>query len=113
MSEPWFDGNVWGWLPGTLLGVAGGIWGSLLGVLAPRGKGKTLLMGACFLMLAIASVMMAAGLVGWTTGQPWLVWYPLLLPGILTLAVLGPLGFVARTRYREAELRRMQAQELE
>jgi hypothetical protein len=40
MAERWFDAMQWAWLPGTLLGVLGGLWGSLAGVLAPKGKAR-------------------------------------------------------------------------
>ena len=42
MSEPWFDPNRYAWIPGTALGVLGGILGSMAGVLAPRGRAKGL-----------------------------------------------------------------------
>ena len=39
MNEPWFDPNSYAWIPGTLLGTLSGLWGALVGTLAPRGKG--------------------------------------------------------------------------
>src|SRR5208282_6233215 len=40
------------------------------------------------------------------------VWYALILPGCIGLAVLGPLPPVAIMAYRQAELRKMQARDL-
>ena len=55
MNEPWFNPNLYAWIPGTLLGVLGGTWGALVGTLAPRGKAKGLVVGGLFLLL-LASV---------------------------------------------------------
>ena len=40
MSEPWFDANSYAWIPGTLLGTLGGLWGALVGTLRPGARGK-------------------------------------------------------------------------
>ena len=112
MSEPWFDANQWGWLPGTALGVLGGLWGALAGTLAPHGRGKALVWGTYWVLLAAGGLLLAAGVVAVAGGQPYGVWYGLLLPGVLVLAVVAPLGVVARNRFRMAEERRMRAQDL-
>ena len=111
MSAPWFD-PTWAWLPGTAFGVIGGLWGSLVGVLAPRGKGKGLIVATYAVLMVAGVAMLMAGLYGLIDDQPYGVWYGLLLPGVITLLVLGPLGLVARLRYREAEFRKMHATEM-
>ncbi|HJZ90805.1 MAG TPA: hypothetical protein VKE40_08010 [Gemmataceae bacterium] len=113
MSEPWYDPNMWSWVPGTAVGVAGGLWGSLLGTLAPRGKGKGLIRASYVVLMVSGIALLAAGAYAAATGQPWGIWYGLLLPGIITLAVVGPLGWVAGRAYRHAEERKMRAQEFE
>jgi hypothetical protein len=45
MTEPWFDPNLYAWIPGTALGIAGGVLGSLGGVLAPRGRARGVVLG--------------------------------------------------------------------
>ncbi len=45
------------------------------------------------------------------TGQPYGVWYSLLLPGLLLTALMGTMTPVIRLRYRQAEHRRLQAEE--
>ena len=113
MNEPWFDANLWGWLPGTAIGMAGGIWGSLVGVFASRGQGKALVWLSYWFMLAIgASLLVAAGL-AYANEQPWPISYSLALPGVIVLLVLVPLGFVAARVYRQAEERKMRAAEFE
>jgi uncharacterized membrane protein (DUF4010 family) len=89
MPEPWFD-PMWGFLPGTLLQVLGSLWA----------------------LETICALMLAAGIIGYITGQPYGVWYGLSLAGLLGVVVLGVNHPVIARRYRQAEERRMQAQEL-
>jgi hypothetical protein len=65
-----------------------------------------------FLGLAVGVGALVTGLVALACGQPYGVWYPLLI-GSFPLAVLASVFvFVARHRYRQVELRKMQAEEL-
>lgn len=112
MSEPWFDPNLYAWIPGTLLGVAGGILGSLAGTLAPRGKGKGLVLSCFALALTASAILLIAGIVAFIQAQPYGVWYGLGLPGLLGCTVLGALFPMILKRYREAEERRLAAQDL-
>ncbi len=112
MNEPWFNPNLYAWIPGTLLGVLGGLWGSLVGVLAPQGKAKPFVLGSLVLLLAACAACLTLGVLAILEHQPYGVWYGLLLPGVIGLGVLGPLTPVALMRYREAENRKMQARDL-
>ncbi len=112
MSEPWFN-PMWSWVPGTALGVLGGVWGSLVGILGSKGKGKDLIWASYWLFLVVGAVVLVFGIVAVASGQPYAIWYALLLPGALILLVIAPLGLVLRKSQRAAEQRRMQAQELE
>ncbi len=106
MSEPWFDASHLAWLPGTLLGVFGGLWGALVGVLAPQGKGRPFVLGFGWLLFGASLLLLAAGLTALVSGQPYGVWYGLGLGGLIGAVVLGPILPVVRKRYREAEERR-------
>ena len=64
-------------------------------------------------MIVGGLALTATGLYALAAGQPYSIWFFLLMPGVLALCIFGPLGFVARNGYRQAELRRMQAQEFE
>lgn len=110
MTEPWFNPSYWAWLPGTLLGCLSGLWGALVGILAPQGKAKRLVFGFGLLIVAVSLDSLVAGLVALANAQPYGVWYGLLLPGgaAILVAALFP---VVRVRYREAEQRRMQAED--
>lgn len=100
------------WIPGTVLGLLGGLYGALAGFLAPRGRGRALVLGmgifidgACFLML-IAGIVLLAG------GFPYDAWYPWLLTGVIgSLTITGVLPMIFK-RYRDAELRRMDAMDI-
>lgn len=114
MAEPWFDPIRWSWLPGTALGVVGGVIGTLAGVLNARAPGVVI--GSLWVMLLGSAALLVAAIVALTQGQPYGVWYGLGLPGLLGtlmgacfLIFLGP---VIRQAGREHEERRMQARDL-
>src|SRR5262249_35423983 len=111
MNEPWFDPNRWAWLPGTLLGCLGGLWGALAGTLAPQGKARHLVLGFGLLLWGLSVVLLVTGLVALCTGQPYGVWYGLGLGGLIGAVALGPALPLVRKRYREAEERRIQAED--
>lgn len=112
MTEPWFDPNHFAWIPGTVLGVAGGVLGSLVGVLAPQGKCKGLVMGMICVVMGLGLALLIAGIVALVQKQPYGVWYGLLLPGLMVPILLGTMIPLVRRRYREAELRKASARDL-
>jgi hypothetical protein len=97
---------------GAGVGVLGGILGPMAGVLAPRGKAKGLVLGLHGTVVVLGVIVLIAGIVAVSTGQPRHVWYPLLLGGGILTCVMGGLFPVVLGRYRAAEQRRMQAAEL-
>ena len=104
----WWSGSVGGWIGGglgTLLGLVGAVVGTLCGI----GRGRGVVTALLVAMAAVGVVCLMAGLVAVVMGQPYAVYYPLLLIGFLA-SVLGLGGIpVSRKRIAEAELRRMQA----
>jgi len=66
-----------------------------------------------WLFLIAGAAFVILGIVAATGGQPYGVWYGLLLPGVLIFLVVGPLGIVIRRSQRLAEQRKMQAQEFQ
>lgn len=113
--EPWWSDQMAGMvggIGGSILGILGGTLGTLGGILAPRGKCKTLILSLFAGSAVLGVCILLAGLVAVVLRQPWGVWYPLLLMGFLLSAVVGPLTFVMRNAYRQAEMRRLEAEEL-
>ena len=112
MTQPWFDPNAYAWIPGTLLGGAGAVEGMLSGLLASRGKCKTLVMVVHFAILLGCGILLALGIVAWRMGQPYGIWYGLGFPGLLGLVIFTPLTWVVRRQYVQAELRKSMAEDL-
>lgn len=109
MTQPWFNPNLYAWIPGTFLGVAGGIWGSLVGVMAPRGRAKRFVLGFSLVLTIIAAGLLAAGVIAFFEGQPYGIWYGLGFPGLMVIVLVNVLLPVVRRRYRQAEEYRMAA----
>ena len=112
---PWWnaqDGNFYGALAGTAIGLAGGALGILVGLLAPRGKAKRLVFGALALLIAVGGFALLAGLAALINGQPRHVWYPLVLVGGIVTFVLPIQVPMIRARYRAAEMRKLEAEAL-
>lgn len=112
MIEPWFDANVYSFIPGVAMGVVGATLGVLAGVLAPQGRAKRLVVGVYLAVIVVSVGLLGTAVVALATGQPYGVWYGLGLPGLIGVAVFGPLYGVVRKRYREAETRRLSAADL-
>ncbi len=113
MSEPWFDAAKYGWAFGTIYGCAAGLFGGLCGTLAPKGKGRALVVGGLWLFVGLAVIFLAAGAYAYFDGQPYGIWYCLVLPGVLGIIIFPANAPMILKRYREAEERRMSAQDLE
>jgi uncharacterized membrane protein HdeD (DUF308 family) len=115
MSEPWFDENQFGALFGAIggggFGTLCGLWGAAAGTLAPRGKGRMFVFGFGWLMIVLGALSLVFGLVALAAGQPWGIWYGPVLMGILMAALIGSMMPMLRMRYRQAEERKMQAED--
>lgn len=94
---------------GGVVGGLCGVLGAAVGVLAPRGKCRTLVLGGMALFGAIGVASLITGIVLAVMGTPYAVFYPLLLMGVILPGVLTPMYFVVRKQYQEAEVRRMEA----
>jgi len=112
MSDPWFDPNMYAWIPGTVYGVSAGLLGALSGTFASQGKGRRWVLGVWWLFSGIGAVFLVAGISVFLLGQPYGIWYGLGLPGLLGLILFPSLMPVIVQRYRVAEERRIQAADL-
>ncbi|HVS39991.1 MAG TPA: hypothetical protein VMS17_30815 [Gemmataceae bacterium] len=112
MSGPWYDENLYSWIPGTALGVLGGLWGSLVGMLAPRGRARGFVLVFTWALLVVSALLLVLGLVALFSGQPYGVWYGLGLAGLIGLVVVGANTFTVYWVYRAAEERKLAARDL-
>ncbi len=111
--EPWFgNAGLVGGLIGGGIGILGAVYGTVVGVFAPRGKGRPFVFAVHWAALAVGGVLVVAGVTAVITGQPYGVWYALLLPGLLLTVLMGTATPMIRLRYRQAEHRRLEAEEL-
>ena len=112
MMEPWFDPIRYAWIPGTAYGLAVGVMGGMVGWLAPQGRARTFILRAWFTLWAVAVAFVVLGFFALGKGQPWGVWYGLLLPGVIGTLVVGATSLVILKRYRDVEQRRLSAKDL-
>ena len=112
MAGQWFDPSLYAWIPGTVYACVCGLMGALVGVLASRGRARNFVIRAWYTLLALGVVFLAVGLAALVNGQPWGVWYALLLPGVIGTIVVGANTFTVRKAYRLAEERRLAAKDL-
>jgi hypothetical protein len=114
MSEPWFNPVWFGALYGSIVGGVGGslagLLGGLAGWLAPQGKGRPWILGGFMVFIIFGLLNLAVGVYALAAGQPYGIWYPLLLVGVVLTIVESILFPVVRRRYREAEERRLEAE---
>lgn len=118
MAEPWFDpatfGAWFGGLAGGLGGVLMGVIGGLTPWLAMRGKGGRPVVSALSALLTVFGVLSAiVGIIAVAVGQPYMIWYPLLLVGVIMGGVGALMLFVLiPVTYRAADGRRMAAEQI-
>lgn len=96
-------------IAGGVLGAVIGCFGGLIGYLAPRGKARRFVLGAMLAFMALGVGALVTGAVLAFRGVPFVVYWPVLLMGIILPSVLAPMYAVVRRRYSEAESRRMAA----
>jgi hypothetical protein len=104
----WWSDATGGWL-GAAAGSAFGLLGALVGTLASLGRGRRVALGALLALCTGGLVALAAGAAALATGQPYAVWYPLVLLGVLGPVLGLSLRGTVRRRFEAVELRRMQA----
>ena len=94
---------------GGIIGLYGGILGTLVGILGSRGKARRFVFGLMRFTLALGVALAAVGMTALLRGQPYAVWYPPILAGVLFIVL--PLGLfrTLRRRYEALELRRMES----
>lgn len=116
MSEPWFDPGRFGAWFGAIVGGGGGallgLLGGLMGTYLPRGRGRGAFTVALALVVVVGACCLGAGGVALWMGQPYGIWFPPVLSGLI-LAPIGAVQLVlVRVVARQVERRKMEASEL-
>ena len=104
----WWDDRTGG-LVGAVLGSGIGLLGAAIGSLCSLGRARRLVGALLAAAIGIGALTAALGLAALATGQPYPVYYPLLLGGGIALALGLGAKHSVRRRYEELELRRMHA----
>jgi len=111
-AEPWFSEKVaiyFGSFGGAAIGVFGGILGAAAGMLAPKGKGRSFILNSMLGLGCLGIVFAVVGVVAVVMGQPYAIYYPFLLLGLLLTTVMFAVRPAIRQRYAEAEQRKVEA----
>ncbi|MDJ0910994.1 MAG: hypothetical protein QNI99_17565 [Woeseiaceae bacterium] len=100
----------------TLIGAIGGtlvgLWGALVGFLVPRGRARGFVINSATVLVIAGILVFFGGLYALGTGQPYDVYYPLLLLGAILVFVVGWLRAGLPRRYEAVELQKMQAMDV-
>ena len=113
--NPWFDEKTAG-IIGGILGSVIGIWGG--GVLGGMSwfyikKGwKKLACSLYIFTIAAGFVLLGIGITGLLFKQPWYVWWPFFLCGLITTVVIGSLLLVLLRLFAQREQQIMEIHDL-
>ncbi len=113
MADPWFDPMRFGAYYGAIVGGGGGtligLMGGVIGYCATKGKARRAICGFMYFVVLLGVAQLAFGAYAWSQGQPYAIWYPPLMCGIVFTGVVGGLIPVIAAKYREADGRRLEA----
>lgn len=104
----WFGDRSAGLL-GGIGGALIGLWGALIGVLSSRGKARLFVVASVNVLVVIGVASLVGGVVAIATAQPYAVYFPLLLIGIILIAVFGKMRGKLSAQYEQLELKKMQS----
>ena len=104
----WWSPETAGWIGGAAGGAVGTL-GALIGTLCSLGRGRRLVLAGLLALGVSGLALLAVGGVALALGQPYEVWYPLVLMGVLDPVLAFSLLPTARRRFEALELRRMQS----
>ncbi|MBN2582829.1 MAG: hypothetical protein JXL80_07140 [Planctomycetes bacterium] len=107
-QDAWWSGRSGG-LTGGIIGAILGLTGAVVGILGAKRSAHRAALRIMAVTAAVGVLMILAGAVALGMKQPYGVWYPLILGGIIGTVVFGGLIPVVRRRQRQDEMRRMEA----
>jgi len=94
----WWSAETAGWI-GGVAGSAVGLLGALIGTLCSLGRGRRFVISGLLALAAFGGALLVVGMVALASGQPYQVWYPLLLLGVLDPVLALSLLPTARRRF--------------
>jgi hypothetical protein len=104
----WWSNQIGGWI-GGVLGMAIGLMMAAVAILLQKSAPSKPIAAILLLVVTISFLCLMAGIAAVIKSQPYVVYYPLLLAGVMA-AAFALVGYVKlRRRLRELELRKIQA----
>lgn len=97
---------------GGLGGAGFGILGGLLSWLTARGQGRSFVLTTAAALIAVSLIALISGALAIVLGQPYSVYYPLLLLGGLGVLIMPSRMRAMRQRFTDLELRRIKGHDL-
>jgi hypothetical protein len=104
----WWSDRTAGWIGGiggAIIGCAAG----LLAWLASQGRARAFVLALSKALIAVGAAFTLGGVAALLMGQPYAVWFPLLLVGVLLLLILPYRLRQYEKQYQDLELRKMSA----
>lgn len=105
-TNAWWPDKMGGWIGGIggpILGLAGGF----IGFAAGTGRWRSAVAATLVGMFCIGVICLIVGVIALLLGQPYAVWYPLCLIGVLSTILPPCIWPGIRARYAQDEFRRM------
>ena len=108
VAGQWWGRNtqIWG---GSLGGCFVGLMGAVLGIFGGLVKARRFVLGLMKGMIVAGAVSLVVGVIALVKSQPWGVYYPLLLWGLLSTTLFAGNFRSVRRRYEQKELRKMES----
>lgn len=83
----WWSSRYAGWIGGGI-GAFFGCWGGLIGMLAQAGRGRAFIQASVWFNIVFGSASLVLGLVALAMSQPYHIWYPFILIGVLLPGIM-------------------------
>ena len=112
---PWWSmqtGALFGAIGGSVCGLLGAAIGLVRWKHSARGTCKPLMLTLIGIELGVGIISLGLGIIALTVHQPYAVWYPLVLLGSINTIVAGAIAPSILRDYRQAEIRRLEAENI-